>query len=230
MTMRQRARFVIVTEDSKPATGGVAEYLHRLASALAATHDVEVVTSVTGAEALNRGIPFRYREVPWFRSQARYPGDGVGVVRRAHTVAWYLGRRRQVRELLRGILSERADTSVVLGRVSPVTDPWRVACEELGVPYAAIGYGRELIEPLGRADARRRRAAVLGARHWFAISEYTRGVLAEYGVPDARTTLLPPAVAERPVPSDGGRRSVRKRDGERINGLRFFLAGYLRRR
>ncbi len=217
-----RQRIVILTEDSKPATGGVAEYLHQLATALAATHDVEIVTSVAGAETRNQGIPFRYREVPWFRGQAAYAGDSVGAVRRANTVAWYIGRRRRVRELLRGILAERADTSVVLGRVSSVTEPWRVACEALGVPYAAIGYGRELMEPLGRADARRRRAAVLGARHWFPVSEYTRGVLAGYGVPEAHMTVLPPAVAERPVPSDAVRRSVREQLG--LGHGRFILS------
>ena len=65
-----RRRIVILTEDSKPALGGIAEYLHQLALATSETHNVLVVTSVAGAEALNPGLPFRYREVGWFRGRS----------------------------------------------------------------------------------------------------------------------------------------------------------------
>ena len=46
-----RRRVVILTEDSKPSLGGIAEYLHQLGLAATATHDVLIVTSVPGASA-----------------------------------------------------------------------------------------------------------------------------------------------------------------------------------
>src|ERR1700728_5020532 len=155
-----RRRIVILTEDSKPALGGIAEYLHQLALATSETHDVLVVTSVLGAEALNPGLPFRYREVGWFRKAQPRRGDGFMPTRRLNTLAWQLGRRGRVRHLLAGIDAEQPNSAYVLGRMSPVTYPWYVACLDLGLDFTAIGYGLELVEALAPAWARRRVAMV----------------------------------------------------------------------
>jgi hypothetical protein len=87
-----RRRIVILTEDSKPALGGIAEYLHQLALATSTTHDILIVTSVPGASAYNPAIPFQYREVRWFRGQHHRTGDGISVLRRLNTLAWHVGR------------------------------------------------------------------------------------------------------------------------------------------
>jgi len=192
---RPRRRIVILTEDSKPALGGIAEYLHQLALAASATHDVLIVTSVPGASSLNPDIPFEYREVRWFRAQERRPGDGTTALRRLNTLAWHLGRPRRVRDLLVAIHAQHPDSSYVLGRLSPVTAPWCAACESLGIPYSAIGYGLELVEPLVPRLARQRAALALGADHWFAISVDTRHKLAELGVSVTQQSVLLPGVA-----------------------------------
>ena len=186
---RARKRVVFLTEDSKPATGGVAEYLHQLALAMSTTHDVLVVTSVAGADALNGTIPFRYRHVPWFRSHTRYRGDGIGPLRRLNTLGWLATRQRRARELLREIAAEARDSTFVLGRVSPVTAPWPVACRELGVPCAALAYGREIL------DAAWPSAAAREISRWYAISGATARMLISRGVPENRVTLLRPGVS-----------------------------------
>jgi hypothetical protein len=85
MPGRQRRRVVILTEDSKPSLGGIAEYLHQLAIATSVHHDVLIVTSVPGAEALNPGLPFKYREAKWFRAQDPRLGDRFAPIRRLNS-------------------------------------------------------------------------------------------------------------------------------------------------
>ena len=226
----RRRRIVILTEDSKPALGGIAEYLHQLALATSATHDVLIVTSVPGADALNPGLPFRYREVAWYRAQHRWVGDGFVPLRRFNTVVWRLTQRRRVRALLAAIHAEQPDSSYVVGRLSPVTGPWSVACADLGLSYAVIGHGLELVEALSARGHRRRAARVAGAAHWFSNSHDTADRLAQYGVPPGRRSLLLPGVADIvDTPLETERRAVRERLG--LGARRFLLSlCYLRRR
>jgi glycosyltransferase involved in cell wall biosynthesis len=210
-----RRRIVILTEDSKPALGGIAEYLHQLALATSETHDVLVVTSVPGAEALNPGLPFRYREVGWFRQAQSRRGDGFMPTRRMNTLVWHLGRRRRVRRLLAGIHAEQPNSAYVLGRMSPVTHPWYVACRDLGLDFTGIAYGLELVEALTPAWSRRRMDMVDAATHWFVISRDTASKLAAMGVSASRRSLLMPGVV-MPRPSDvddQNRRGIRDRLG-----------------
>jgi glycosyltransferase involved in cell wall biosynthesis len=226
-----RRRIVILTEDSKPALGGIAEYLHQLALATAVTHDVVVVSSVAGAEAQNAGLPFRYREERWFRSQWRYLGDQFAALRRLNTLRWRSGRHHRVCRILAAINAERPDTIYVIGRLSPVTYPWCAACEELGLPYSVIGYGLELIEPVSARHARHRGRAIRDAAHWFPISLDTRGTLERLGVPADRMTVLRPgvgAIGDDP-PDAAERQRVRGRLG--IGGRPYvFSLCHLRRR
>jgi glycosyltransferase involved in cell wall biosynthesis len=210
-----RRRIVILTEDSKPALGGIAEYLHQLALAASVTHDVLIVTSVRGAEALNPGLPFRYREVRWFRQQETHFGDGFMPARRLNTLAWHLSSRRRVRALLARIHAEQPNSTYVLGRVSRVTYRWCVAVSDLGLEYSAIGYGLELVEALPSPWSRRRKDMVDGATHWFAISRDTSAKLSRFGVSDPRQSLLLPGAAcpDGPPPTDASRRALRERLG-----------------
>ena len=224
-------RVVILTEDSKPALGGIAEYLHQLALATSAIYDVLIVTSVPGAEALNPGLPFKYREIPWFRTQDPRPGDHFAPLRLANSVMWRATRRDRVKGLLGDIHEQEPLSSYVMGRLSPVTFPWCEACFDLGLEYSAIGYGLELIEPLTRHEAQRRTAFALQASHWFAISHDTRDKLMDLGVSAAQQSLLLPGVAglSTPVATLEERHRLRRRLGIGARPYVFSLS-YLRHR
>jgi glycosyltransferase involved in cell wall biosynthesis len=225
-----RRRIVILTEDSKPALGGIAEYLHQLAQAVSATHDVLIVTSVLGAERLNPGLSFRYQEAPWFRAQWQFRGDAFVPLRRWNSLRWRWRRRASVRHLLATIHAERPDSSYVLGRLSAVTHPWCRACRDLGLPYSVIAHGLELIEPLPTIAAARRRLDIAAATFWFANSIDTAQALGRLGVGDDRVTVLRPGVA---IPNastlETDRVAVRARYG--IGARKFVLSVcHLRRR
>jgi phosphatidylinositol alpha-1,6-mannosyltransferase len=223
--MTGRSRIVILTEDSKPATGGIAEYLHQLAAALAPTCDVHIVSSVPGASRVHAPAGVTYEELPWFRTQLRLPGDGFMPTRRLNTLRWRITLRAAMRRHVGRLVGENADTTVVLGRVSAVTHPWCQACRDLGVPYLAIGYGVELLEPATpREDIR-------AAAQWFSISADTTRILCDEGVSPDRIVALPPGVDPDSVaaPSTGARARVRQRLG--LGEAPFVLSiGMLRRR
>ena len=211
----RRRRVVILTEDSKPALGGIAEYLHQLATALSATHDVLIVSCIPGADLVDGGPHVRYRELRWFRTQRRMRGDRWMPARRANTLAWRFLMHRYVRTTLASIAADYPDSTFVIGRMSVVTHPWCVACRALSLPYVAFAYGLELIDTVPRRSVADRRVDVAGAEHWFPISADTRELLDQFGVSRDRQTLLSPGVDPRSVaaPEPADRRAVRDRLG-----------------
>jgi glycosyltransferase involved in cell wall biosynthesis len=207
-----RRHIVIVTEDSKPALGGIAEYLHQLAIAASATHDVTVVSCLQGAGAVRvPGSPaVQYRELHWHRSTWRLPGDSFAPWRKVNTLYTLGASERRVQRALAALAAERPDTSFVLGRLSVVTHPWCEAFRALGIPYLGIAYGLELLEVQHRPD-------ITDAVHWFPISRHTSAMLSERGVPASRQTLLMPGVIDT-----GGR--------DRSDGHYLLTACLLRKR
>jgi phosphatidyl-myo-inositol dimannoside synthase len=223
-----RPRILVLTEDSKPATGGIAEYLHQLAVAVAPTADVHIVTSVPRAARVAAPAGLTYEELPWFRTQLQLPGDRFPLVRKLNTLRWRVGLRGAMRRHLRRLVDPQTidpQTTVVLGRVSAVTHPWCQACRDLGIPYAAIGYGLELIEPeTPRED-------ILGAARWFSISADTTRLLVERGVPADRIVQLPPGVDPRTVESPSEEFRVRVRTLHGLGRSPFVLTiGMFRKR
>jgi len=226
-----RPRYLILTDDSRPATGGVAEYLHQLAAALAPTHDVVIASGIAGAAAVDAPAGVRYVEAPSWRTQLALPGDARRLTRRWNTLRWMLTRRRMIRRRLLELLSSGGETRVIIGRLSVATHPWCVTCRALGVPYAAIGYGLELVEPGSGAQRRARRRDALAAAHWLSISADTTALLTAVGVPADRVTLVPPGASAESVtaPDAAVRRRVRARLG--LGEAPFVLSlGMLRAR
>jgi phosphatidyl-myo-inositol dimannoside synthase len=212
-------RVLIITDDSKPRLGGVAEYLHQLATAIAGTYEVEVVTAEPGAEGCNDGLSFRYREVPWLRRhELHWPGDSIPMVRRLNSVFWRAGLRRRMRQRLAALMAERPATTVVIGRLCWETSPWMNACIDLGVPYLAIAHGLELLEPLSPARDEERRTQVQSAAHWFANSDDTVRILHTFGVAPSHVSVLRPAVV---IPYDENDDDARER--VRLTRQRFDL-------
>lgn len=186
---------LILTEDSKPAQGGIAEYLHNLAVTVAPAVPVRIVSSIPGAGRVEGSQGVQYHEVPWFRAQSPMQGDDTPVLRRINTVRWLAERPARVQRLLARLLHERPTRAVLIARLSPVTHPWCRACERLDVPFVLITYGLELLEPLPLFDRRRQGRFLRAAERVFAISRETRELTRRLGVPDEKLALLLPGVS-----------------------------------
>jgi glycosyltransferase involved in cell wall biosynthesis len=185
-----RPTVLVLTEDSKPARGGIAEGLHQLSLALAATHDVRIVSSIEGAGTVDAGPGVRYEEVPWFRAQTWMPGDAIPLVRRANTLRWYATRRGRVRRRLEEIGAAGAPDWLLVYRLSNVTWPWCVAARELGLAYDVFVHGLELIEPAAPWTRRARRRALRLAGRVFANSGATATLARDEGVAADRLTVV----------------------------------------
>lgn len=186
---------LILTEDSKPANGGIAEYLHNLAVTVALRVPVRIVSSIPGAGRVESGQGVQYQEVPWFRAQSPMRGDDSPVLRRINTVHWLAGRPARVQRMLEGLLHERPTRTVLIARLSPVAHPWCRACGELGIPYSIVAHGLELLEPLSMLDRRRQERFLRAAERVFVNSRGTRELTRSLGVADEKLAFLLPGVS-----------------------------------
>ena len=212
-----RPRLLVLTEDSKPSLGGIAEGLHHLARTLGETHDVRIVSSYRGAGAVPPEPGVTYEEVTWFRGRVTLPGDHLPPLRKLNTTLWLATRRRRVRRLLARIVGDAPPDAVLVYRLSDVTYPWCIACDDLGLRYDVMAHGLELVERVGwwaerqRDRALRRASRVLANSRATAQLAVSRGALPErvhvvrHAIDPDRLPMPDAALASRARAAAGGR-------------------------
>lgn len=220
---RAAGGLLILTEDSKPALGGIAEYLHQLAIGVAEHVPVRVLTSVPGADEVSADADVRYTHVPWFRTQFPMRGDAWWPVRKLNTARWLAGRERRARRILAEALREPTSL-VLLGRLSPVTHPWCAACRRLGMPYEVVAHGLELVEPASPIWRRQRVRDLRGAARVMAVSRATRAIVRELGVAEERITMLTPGVDPATCVAPHPAESLRTLAALGLGGRRFVFS------
>lgn len=215
---------LVLTEDSKPLLGGIAESLHNFSSTVAQRAPVRILSSVDGADDYGAEPNLSYQVVPWFRAQHTMRGDAFPVVRKLNTLRWLAGRPARVRRLLDREWRQIRPALLLVYRVSPVTHPWMRAARELGLPYDVVVYGLELVESLSRRAAAARRTDLLSARRVWSISRATTEVVRGLGVPANRIEAFPQGIApERlPEPTAEDRRELRRQLG--LDAAPFILS------
>lgn len=221
---RARDTILFLTEDSKPALGGIAEYLHNLAVELSTRFDVLVLTSVEGAEQLNDALPYRFEEVKWFRSQCPMRGDGITLLRKLNTLRWRWGHQRSVRAVLQRVLNGKRVRLVFVGRLSPVTHNWCVACRVLDIPYRVFAHGLEFVERTTAPKAWGRRRDIAGGAWFHPNSRYTAALIEGLGVPRERITLTVPGVRAEDHPTPARDMIAATRARWRLEGRRFLFS------
>jgi len=188
-------RVLLLTIDFPPARGGVQKLLAKLASGLAGSWQVTVVTPATdGDAAWDRAQPYTViRSLPLTRGTLSL----VGLQARA--LLEILRRRPQV---------------IVCGHV--LLGPWcRVVSVLLRVPYVAMAYAYEIRAPRMQAIAR---VALRGARRVVTISQFSRRAVEAHGIaPDKVSVIHPGAVVE-------GRAIESEPDDAEAAGARVLLS------
>jgi phosphatidylinositol alpha-1,6-mannosyltransferase len=188
---KMKDQILILTNDSKPRLGGIAEYLHNLALVLAEHYSVRIVTTVAGAESCNRGLPFAYKEVaPW----ALRLSGGRGISGAVGAAAFRLGHWLGATQILKQMLRKRPTRFVLIGSFCPATYMWCHACQRLGVAYQVVAHGRELVKPLGRIGDAHRLKYLRGAARVYANSSDTAELIAGLGVPREKIEMLMPGI------------------------------------
>jgi phosphatidylinositol alpha-1,6-mannosyltransferase len=167
-------RLLLLTIDFPPGRGGVQTLLAQLATGLARTWDVVVVTPAAAGDQ-------------------RWDAAQVYAVRRSRPAAWGLAalvglHARALVELLR-----RRPDVLVCGHV--LLGPFcRLVSALLRVPYVAMAYAYEIRAPRLRPIAG---LALRGARRVVTISEFSRRAVQAHGVAPASVVVVHPGAVER---------------------------------
>jgi phosphatidylinositol alpha-1,6-mannosyltransferase len=187
-------RITILTTDSVPLVGGVADYLNNLCIELAGSADVTVFSAVQGSNAADAQLTYSMRRLPDTRILGQRPGDGFSFGRKLNTLVWLLRRRSEARKLLLRIVKELSPRHVFIGRWEESSHYWCAACRSLGISYGLFAYGMDLTERKTPLWEKHRRDDFREATMVVSISSATTQMLEGLGVCPDRTVLLPPGI------------------------------------
>jgi glycosyltransferase involved in cell wall biosynthesis len=200
---------VLLSNDFRPMVGGIADHLDRLAGGLAERMPVSVMTSVAQTGAV-REHAYELETLPPLPSRRldRRVGDGVPLIRKAHTGAYFLALRRYAGRTIAHIKTTLGDdAAIAIGLWDTASHFWCDACRRSAVPYELFAYGAELLAPLyGRLPEWRRRDFVEAA-HVIACSHATADLAMQRFELPASPAVVFPSVGP-PPPADDIRRGA----------------------
>lgn len=206
-------QIVVATTDFRPMSGGVADYLHRVAQSLAGSADVTVVTTVP-QNGVRRDHAYRLEALAPLpqRRLGERTGDWFGPIRRLHTAAYFLELRRYAERMVAGIRARTSgDVVVVIGIWDTASHFWCEACRRAGLPYYLATYGIELVIPLyGRLPRWRRNDFVRAARV-LAVSQATADLARERLGLATTPVVIHPSAGPRPSAAEIETRAVKLR-------------------
>jgi phosphatidylinositol alpha-1,6-mannosyltransferase len=191
---------VLLTTDFRPMLGGVADYLHVLADALAVHTRVTVMTS-----AAQNGAP-------WKRAYAFEPlpplpdrrldhrlGDGFAPIRKLHTGAFFLALRRYADRAIARVAAQPGEhAAILIGIWDTAAHFWCEAARRAGVPYYLFTYGVEVLIPLYGRLPGWRRADFEHAAGVIACSRATAALAVERLGLSRAPVVVHPSVGVRP--------------------------------
>ncbi len=193
-------QIVFFSTDSKPKTGGIAEYLHQICEQLGRAFPLEFYSTVPGVwpcpPKAYRAYTLQSRPL---RHLGRKFGDALSPIRKFNTYRYYKSLER-----LAAYEVKKADNGrrifVVVGAWSPESHFWCLACRRFQIPYAIVFYGLDLIYELDGRTNLWRQQDLLGALHLIVISSPTERLVKKVAGRDVLLTVLHPTVG-----SDGYR-------------------------
>ncbi len=185
---------VFFTTDSKPLTGGIAEYLHQLCKHLGALNiEVELYSTVPNCLAHHtENYTMKKLERRPVRQVGQQWGDKFFLTRKANTYAYYKSLERTALEEIRCVAC--APHMIVIGYWSPESHFWCKACRLLKVPYIIICYGAELLNNPRWPSARWRRKDLMDAAHVVVISYATGELVKKIAGRDVAYRVVHPGV------------------------------------
>ncbi len=202
--MRTPDRVVFVTTDFRPSTGGIADYLHRLADSLTVHVPVTVMSTVASQGA---SWPHRYQldelaPLPARQLGSRV-GDGIPTVRKLHTALYFAAMRRFGNEVIARI-GLRSDEKVVvlIGLWDTASHFWCEAAGRSGLPYYLFAHGAELVSSLYGGLPEWRRQDFCEATGIIANSRATAALISDRIAPPHAPVVVNPPVS---APSDSSR-------------------------
>lgn len=195
-------KIAVLTTDSVPMIGGVADYLHNLCTELSKSVPVFVYSTVPSVLEFDAKLEYPIHRIPETRCLGRRFGDGFPPLRKANTLLWYLKRPLEARNLLRKVQNECAPGLVLIGRWEETSHFWCQACCAARIPYYLFAYGMDLTEQKTSQWHRRRKQDFVSAGQVISISRATTELLLTLGVDKNKILLIPPGISPEKLPPD----------------------------
>ena len=221
----------LLSTDFPPMVGGVADYLHRIADAMAARIPVTVLTSAP-QNGVKRTHAYRLETLPPLPERRLHEamGDGFAPIRKIWTGAHFFRLREYgTRTITRVTAQWNHDAAVVIGIWDMASHFWCAACRRAGVPYHLFVHGAEVVMPLyGGRVPKWRTTDFREARSVIANSTATAQLAAERFELAVAPVVVNPSVGPRPASEAITRRSNELREQFALkNGLTIVSLGRL---
>jgi phosphatidyl-myo-inositol dimannoside synthase len=194
-------RVVFVTTDFRPSTGGIADYLHRLADSLTVRLPVTVMSTVPSRGAT---WPHRYQlaELPALpvRRLGSRIGDGIAPARKLHTGRYFAALRRFGNDVVARV-APRSDekVAVLIGLWDTASHFWCAAAHRANLPYQLFAHGAEIVNPLYGGLPGWRRVDFGAAAGVIGCSRATAALVAEQFCLSRPPVVVNPSVGPRPA-------------------------------
>ncbi len=210
------------TTDSKPRTGGVAEFVHQLAQNLVKDFDVRIFSTVPGSAAIQANYEVHKIESRPGRRLGSKKGDGFFLTRRVNTFLYYgLLARLSGDEIAH---SKAQNAVAVVPYWTIESHFWCAACRQFGVPYVLMGQGKEFTENLRGPAKGWMREDFLKARKIAVNSSATGNLMREFLSRDLVFEVIhPPVDTEIYRPPDAGVLARRRSELGITNGAPVML-------
>ncbi len=195
-------KIAVLTTDSVPMIGGVADYLHNLCDELSKSIPIFVYSTVPSILEFDTKLAYPIHRIAASRRLGRCFGDGFPLFRRVNTLLWYLKRPLEAHNLLRKVQNECDPNLVLTGRWEEISHFWCRACCVAGIPYYMFAYGMDLTEQKSSQWDRRRKQDFISASQVISISKATTDMLLTLGVDKNRILLIPPGISPEKLPSN----------------------------
>jgi glycosyltransferase involved in cell wall biosynthesis len=213
-------RVVLLSTDFRPMIGGVADYLHQLADALAATTPVAVLTSVA-QDGTSWPHAYAFDTLPPLpdRQLDRRLGDGFAPIRKLHTGAFFLELRRYGADALARVVPRNGERMpLLIGIWDTASHFWCEAARRARVPYYLFTYGVEVLTPLYGRLPDWRRDDFTNAAGIVSCSHASATLAADHFGLTTTPAVVHPPVGVRPPADDVESRATDLRRQLRLGG------------
>ncbi len=185
----------VLTTDSAPLLGGIADYLHGLMSSTVGEIQWDLRTTVSGSPEFDQSLSYpvhRFSIAP--RNLGQHFGDEFVLFRKFNTLLWLAAKRRRSHAVVKEIIEENNPDVILIARWTRDAHGWCRACREFGIPYIIIAYGLEMVRPLSVSLSSGRKNDLAGAALVFADSRRVAEIVRDMSNSASPVLVMNPGV------------------------------------
>jgi phosphatidylinositol alpha-1,6-mannosyltransferase len=173
--------FLLVTPDFKPATGGIAEYLHQLWQQVAQVYPALVISSVP-LSGHSWQYDYTLKLIPTLSNSTTASGLEILRIKRGAAAVG-----KMIEEL-------EGDLEIFIGVWNPETHFWCEILQKSGLAYSIFTYGLELVSPVYTRFQPWRRSDFQQAKAIYSISTPTHDLVQKIVQNKTPVTVVHPGI------------------------------------